>query len=103
MWTWAGELFGYRDGDDLFADHGKQVGKFYGDEIYDAEGKYLGELMNGHHLVVRSLSFRRRQLGFEPKQRPDLSGFVRHQGYARSPGPELNAGFQDFPLPDHFR
>ena len=48
-WTWSGECFGYREGDRLFAYHGLQVGQFDGDEVYGADGRYLGEVMSGNH------------------------------------------------------
>src|SRR5215211_1959314 len=44
LWTWGGECFGYRDGDELWTYDGRHVGRFQNDEIYGSSGSYLGEL-----------------------------------------------------------
>jgi len=36
-------FFGHRDGDNLWTHDGHHVGKFYGDEVYGCDGRYLGE------------------------------------------------------------
>jgi hypothetical protein len=46
FWTWGGKCFGYRVDHRLFAYFGLQVGRFDGDEVYAADGCYLGEIMN---------------------------------------------------------
>jgi hypothetical protein len=46
FWNWGGECFGYRVDDRLFAYHGVQAGRFDGDEVYGADGRYLGETMS---------------------------------------------------------
>ena len=51
MWTWGGESFGYRDGDDLWTHDGKHVGRFFGAEVYARDGTYLGELKNTNRLI----------------------------------------------------
>jgi hypothetical protein len=52
FWTWGGECFGYRNGDWLFAYTGRQVGKFYDDEVYGADGRYLGEVRSKNRLIT---------------------------------------------------
>lgn len=34
LWTWGGESFGYRDGDNLWTHTGQHVGRFHGDEVF---------------------------------------------------------------------
>lgn len=38
LWAWTGRCVGYRDGDDLWTDSGRHVGRFLGDEVYDLDG-----------------------------------------------------------------
>ncbi|HKD79551.1 MAG TPA: hypothetical protein VKH81_07640 [Candidatus Angelobacter sp.] len=42
FWTWGGECFGYRRGDNLFTHNGDHAGKFHDDEVYGADGRYFG-------------------------------------------------------------
>jgi hypothetical protein len=97
LWNWGGECFGYRDGDDLFAYHGKQVGQFHGEEIYGADGRYLGELMNQNRLITHRGKKGWRQSSFGPSHR---GGYARYAGYA---GYAMYAGYEDFPAADQFR
>ena len=53
FWTWSGECFGYRKDDRLFTYGGKQAGKFYGDEVYSSDGRYLGELKSEKRLITK--------------------------------------------------
>lgn len=46
-WNWGGRYIGVRQNDYLVACDGTILGKFYGKEIYDPGGKYIGEL--GRH------------------------------------------------------
>ncbi len=52
FWTWGGECFGYRRDDKLFTYHGLQVGRFYGDEVYGSDGRYLGEIKSEKRLIT---------------------------------------------------
>lgn len=54
FWTWGGECFGYRSDDKLFTYHGRQAGRFYGDEVYGSDGRYLGEIKNENRLITNS-------------------------------------------------
>jgi hypothetical protein len=59
FWTWGGKCFGYRVDDRLFAYFGLQVGRFDGDEVYAADGCYLGEIMNENRPADSSIPFLR--------------------------------------------
>ncbi len=54
LWTWSGRFFGYREGDLLYAKSGRCVGRFSGSEVYGADAKYLGELINTRLITNRS-------------------------------------------------
>lgn len=97
MWTWEGECFGYRDGDALFAYHGAQAGKFYGDEIYGADGRYLGEVMNQNRLITHRGKQGWRKYSFSAIRRGGYARYANYAGYA------MYAGYEDFPSPDQFR
>ena len=93
----GGECFGYRDGDDLFAYHGQQVGRFHGDEVHGSDGRYLGEVKNQNRLISHRSKQGWRKSGFSPVRR---GGYARYAGYA---GYAMYAGYEDFPSPDRFR
>lgn len=95
-WTWGGEFFGYRIENQLFAYHGKQVGIFYGDEIYGADGKYLGELMSEDRLITNCAKNSWRQAGFTPFQAASCARYMNYVGYV------MYVGHEDFPSPDQF-
>lgn len=95
-WTWRGEYFGYRVGDDLFTHRGKHVGKFHETEVYGADGRYLGEEASEGRLITH-----------KSKSSWRKSAFARHAGtsyakYANYAGFAMYAGHEDFPGPDSF-
>ncbi len=51
LWTWGGECFGYRDGDDLWTHDGRHVARFVSNEVYGPDGRYIGETMNDNRLI----------------------------------------------------
>jgi hypothetical protein len=55
FWTWRGVSFGYRKGDQFFTYCGVQAGKFYDDDVYGADGKYLGEIKSGNCLITNEV------------------------------------------------
>jgi hypothetical protein len=59
FWTWGGKCFGYRVDHRLFAYFRLQVGRFDGDEVYAADGCYLGEIMNENRPTDSSIPFLR--------------------------------------------
>jgi hypothetical protein len=97
LWTWGGECFGYRRDDRLFAYYGKQVGKFHGDEVYGADGSYLGELKSEKRLITNLSKQSWRRSGFGPVQGGSYARYASYAGYA------MYGGFEDFPHPDSFK
>jgi hypothetical protein len=96
-WTWGGECFGYRRDDRLFAYHGLQVGRFYGDEVYGADGRYLGEVKSGNRLITHLGKKGWVKSSFGAVQGGSYARYANYAGYA------MYAGYEDFPSPDDFR
>jgi hypothetical protein len=97
LWTWGGECFGYREGDDLWTYSGKHVGCFHGDEVYAPNGWYVGEIKQGNRLVVdRSKSERVKAQFTRPLDRLICP---RYHDY---PALRLYLNHKDFPSPDTF-
>lgn len=96
FWTWSGESFGYREGDMLFTYKGKQAGLFHGAEIYGADGKYLGEVMNDNRLITNCSKKNWIRGVFSPVQAGSYARYANYAGYA------MYAGHEDFPSPESF-
>jgi hypothetical protein len=96
LWTWGGTYFGEREGNSLFSRFGVEAGRFRGDEIYGADGMYLGEIMSGMLITDRSKRSARAST-FSPQRR------VGNVGYVGNVGTVMYAGFEDFPGPDRFK
>lgn len=97
LWTWGGECFGYRQGDRLFAYHGRQVGRFHGDEVYGSDGRYLGEVKNGNRLITNTSKRGWSRGGFGTVMGGSYARYANYVGYA------MYAGHEDFRSPDEFR
>jgi hypothetical protein len=97
FWTWGGKCFGYRRGDKLFAHHGLQVGKFYRDEVYGSDGRYLGEIRSSRRLITNRSKIGWRKYAFGPVQSGAYAPYADYVGYV------MYAGYEDFPSPDDFR
>jgi|ERR1035438_4666443 hypothetical protein len=97
FWTWGGECFGYRRDDRLFTYSGLQVGRFYDDEVYGSDGRYLGEIKNERRLITSSSKKGRVRSGFSPAHGGSYARYANYAGYA------MYAGYEDFPAPDGFR
>lgn len=95
LWTWGGQCFGYRDGDDLRTYDGRHVGKFRGDTVYDRHGNYLGELKNDNRLIRRQSGSSVRGYSFTPWAKN-----AAYAKYADYPGYAMYAGYEDFPSPE---
>lgn len=52
VWTWKGKFFGYISNEYLFTKRGICVGKINGNDIYDRQGRYIGEVMNDNRLIT---------------------------------------------------
>jgi hypothetical protein len=97
MWTWGGESFGYREGDELWTHDGKHVGHFSSDEVYGADGRYLGELGAPSRLITNRSKSGWRKNPFAPFGR--RVGVVRYVNYV---GNVMFVGHEDFPKPGAF-
>ena len=96
-WTWGGVCFGYRREEWLFTHDGIGVGRFVGDEVYGANGEYLGELINteqGHRLIASTYKKGRLTEAFSPKME---GAYPRPANRAPLP---LYCGYEDFPTPE---
>jgi hypothetical protein len=93
FWTWSGKSFGYRTGDSLFTHNGVEAGRFHGEEIYGADGAYLGEVKS-ERLITKTSKKSHRKGTFSPHRRigrldhVDRVGRVGHLGYEDFPDPE---------------
>ncbi len=90
LWTWSGRFFGYREGDLLYAKSGRCVGRFSGSEVYGANAKYLGELINTRLITNRS---KRSSMMGTPS--PTTTG--ENVSSENHPGFAMYAGHDDFP------
>lgn len=95
VWTWGGTYFGYFSNEDLFTHDGRHIGKRSpSGEIYDARGKYLGELQNENRLITNLAKKSWRGYGFAPHaRRGSIVPFVNYVGYV------MYVGHEDFPGP----
>ena len=73
------------------------MGRFYGDEVYGADGSYLGEVRNEKRLITHRSKSNRRKPPFALKAR--RGSYARYANYA---GYAMYAGYEDFPGPDEF-
>ncbi len=97
LWTWGGEYFGYRNGDELWTHDGKHVGRFYDDEVFASNGLYLGEIRNENRLITKISKSNRRRSCFTPKMsRIGRVKYVNYVGYV------MYIGHEDFPSPSSF-
>ncbi len=96
LWTWGGECFGYRVDDRLFAYHGAQIGRFDGEDVYGADGCYLGEVKSGRRLITHRGKKNWRRAPFAPTRHASYARYCNYVGYA------MYAGYEDFPSPDEF-
>jgi hypothetical protein len=97
FWTWGGECFGYRSGDNLFAHHGRQVGRFHGNEVYGSDGRYLGEIKSRNRLITNTSKIGQARYAFGPIQGGSYARYADYVGYA------MYSGYEDFPSPDSFK
>lgn len=89
FWTWGGECFGYRVDDKLFAYFGLQVGRFDGEEVYGADGLYLGEIMSGNRLITHKGKKSWRHSGFTPVRGGSYGRYGNYGGYGMYGGYEI--------------
>ncbi len=98
LWTWAGECFGYREGDNLWTHDGKHAGKFHGgDEVYDSHGRYVGEVADIHRLIADSAKNWKWMPSFMP-----LAKRIPREFHASRPPLPMCDDHKDFPSPNCF-
>jgi len=91
LWTWSGNYFGFREGDDLWTYRGQHVGRFRGNDVFAADGRYLGE-MDGARLLAKTAN---KGLRGDPFAPPPPRSMVR--ALAGQSTNTLYPGYQDFP------
>ena len=72
LWTWGGACFGYRRDASLFTSDGLEIGRFFGTEVYGADGAYIGELnaaADGPRLITNLYKKSRTGVTFAPERR----------------------------------
>jgi hypothetical protein len=94
LYTWGGTYFGERDRDDLWTYDGRHVGRFWGHEVFDKRGRYIGELKNGKLITNTSKRSSRSGPSFSP-----YPSRVGHDPYADQVGSVMLDGHEDFPSP----
>ncbi|GAB5100535.1 hypothetical protein [Caballeronia sp. HLA56] len=97
LWTWDGISFGYRFAHDQLRTHdGRHVGYFVKNEIYGADGFYLGELISDERLITRQRKLGRFSFPFQPRA-------VRAERTRRPARAArlMREGCQDFPAPEY--
>lgn len=91
LWTWSGNFFGYRTNNSLITHAGRHIGKFYGNEIYDVKGRYLGEVKNESRLIYCISKRAYRKHPFTPApQKCAIAIYASYCGYV------MYAGYEDF-------
>jgi sporulation protein YlmC with PRC-barrel domain len=93
--TWRGIYFGEREGISLFTVHGIEVGRFYGNEVYGADGGYLGELKDGK-LITHQAKQSKCRTSFRPQHKARLAENKDQDGSV------MLLGYEDFPRPKTF-
>ena len=96
LWTWSGISFGYRVDDQLRTHDGRHVGNFVGEEVYGADGVYLGELASADRLITRLRKLGRFRLPFRPR----MKRMGRTQRMARA-ARLMRPDWKDFPPPEN--
>ncbi|WP_157466314.1 hypothetical protein [Colwellia sp. MT41] len=61
LWTWKGKSFGFRNNDELRLQDGTHVATFRGDEVFDFQGHYLGEIRSENRLITKKSSKRKKR------------------------------------------
>ena len=97
LWTWSGKSFGYIVDGCLRTHFGKHVGNLQGQEIYDKNGKYLGEIMSEKFLITNQS--KKSWTGYSFTPHSDTTGYTPYSDYT---GYTMYSGYEDFPHPTSF-
>lgn len=93
FWAWGGKYIGYAAGDILYSYMGAPIGKFYEEELYNFDGKYIGEIMDGCRLIVNmGKKDNSKSATFKPCSHSATSRYCDYSGYV------MYAGYEDFTL-----
>lgn len=95
LWTWGGDYFGFRDGENLWTHDGRHVGRFRRDEVFRSDGSYMGDAKHDR-LVIDWSKTGRRASSFTPSG--NRSG---HRRFSDREPFDMMRGFKDFPGPDY--
>lgn len=93
-WTWGGQYVGVRQREYLVACDGTILGKFYGRDIYNQDGNYIGELGRNDRLIKNRTKETTRRPAFSRGVKGTITAPLR----SCAPYP-LIYGFDDFELP----
>lgn len=89
-WAWGGKYAGHRSGEYLYSPSGKPVGWFDGEELFDFNGNYIGEVKNKDRIIAnKSSGHARRGVKAIPCNVCGTS-YCDYVGYA------MYAGYEDF-------
>ena len=91
FWTWGGRYVGVRQKEYLVACDGTVLGKFFGRDIYDQDGYYVGELGRNDRLIRNRTKSATRRPAFSRSVKGTIQAPLRDC----APDP-LIYGFDDF-------
>jgi CheY-like chemotaxis protein len=94
LWTWSGDYFGFREGENLWTFDGRHVGRFRRHEIYRANGAYMGDLVEGRLVSDWHKAGRRASSFTVSDNRHD------HRFFADRAPFDMLVGCRDFPSGD---
>lgn len=90
-WNWSGVYIGVRQKDYLVACDGAIIGRFYGKELYNQEGFYIGEMGKNNRLIKNRTKETNRRSAFSY----GVKGVITSRLRDCAPYPMIY-GFEDF-------
>ncbi len=90
-WNWGGKYVGVRQKEYLVTCDGRILGRFYGKEIYDQNGNYIGELGRSNRLIKSRIKDKFHRPAFSTGIKGTITAPLRDM----APYP-MNLGFEDF-------
>ena len=91
FWAWGGKYIGSKSSDILYSYKGYPIGRFYGEELYDFNGKYIGEIKNNNRIIVNlSKKSYTRSVSSKPCSHSATACYCDYAGYA------MYVGYEDF-------
>lgn len=84
-WAWGGKYIGFREGGYLYSKKGNPIGYFDGDEIFDFNGKYLCDVIDGRLITKLGLhaagNTMKKPNNMSRKPCSNYAGYAMRQGY----------------------